>query len=292
MRKNAINLGIFRFGVDYETPRLCEEADKLGIQVHIYDRDKLTITNASDTFKVFHKSDLISGLTHVIFRNGNSSLNIHNLGFQRELLMKWFSANNTKVLNGNCVLNSTNASKLWESMLFIKNNVPTVESYAFGNVEQIPNNFFIHPKVAKQIHGSVGKQVWKITTSKQAVQLSSEVGIGTLLFQPFYPGGVDYRVIVIGATCLGAVERTARAGDFRTNARGAVTKKTTLTEEMMQLSISAAKAMGFEYAGVDLIPTQEGLRVLEVNKTAKFKVFEANTKANVAKHIISYLCKQ
>lgn len=87
----------------------------------------------------------------------------------------------------------------------------------------------------------------------------------------------DIRAFVVGGQVLGAIYRVAPSGQWITNlARGGNAQPCELTEELENLAVRASSAVGTIYAGVDLLETTEGLKVIEVNGTPSGKgIFEA-----------------
>jgi ribosomal protein S6--L-glutamate ligase len=90
-------------------------------------------------------------------------------------------------------------------------------------------------------------------------------------------GGVDYRLFVGGGEVKACVRRTAPRGDWRSNAaRGAGVAEASSSREWDRVALAAARALGLDFAGVDLAVTAEGPTVLEVNGVPNFRaVFEA-----------------
>jgi gamma-F420-2:alpha-L-glutamate ligase len=100
--------------------------------------------------------------------------------------------------------------------------------------------------------------------------------------------GTDLRVLVIGNTVIGAMQRI-NENDFRANiALGGHGQKYTVDLELEELAINSARSIGLEIAGVDVLFTDTGYTVLEINSAPGFKGFEEYTKVNVAKSIIEY----
>jgi RimK family alpha-L-glutamate ligase len=101
-------------------------------------------------------------------------------------------------------------------------------------------------------------------------------------------GGRDVRVFIVGGRVLGAIERRAAAGDWRTNvARGASAEPFELPATWAQLAVRAADAIGADYAGVDLLPSREGeVYVLEVNGIPGWEGLQKATGLDVAGAIV------
>jgi ribosomal protein S6--L-glutamate ligase len=104
--------------------------------------------------------------------------------------------------------------------------------------------------------------------------------------------GRDIRVIVVGGKALGCMERVAQEGEFRSNIElGGVGKKVDPSKEYLAAAEKAAKSLGLDYCGVDLLETKEGPVLCEVNSNAFFEGFEKVTGQDVAtayaRHIVA-----
>jgi RimK family alpha-L-glutamate ligase len=106
--------------------------------------------------------------------------------------------------------------------------------------------------------------------------------------------GVDIRAFVVGGRVLGAIERTAAAGDWRTNvARGGTARAIELARPLRQMAVRAAAAVGAEYAGVDLIESHQGQAyVIEVNAIPGWQGLQRATGIDVAAAIVDHLVER
>jgi ribosomal protein S6--L-glutamate ligase len=102
--------------------------------------------------------------------------------------------------------------------------------------------------------------------------------------------GSDIRVIVVGNRCVAAMRRTASHGDFRSNLhRGGTAKPFELDENSRKLAAQAARAHGLGVAGVDLLISDRGPLLLEVNSSPGLEGIETTTGIDVAAEIVRYL---
>jgi ribosomal protein S6--L-glutamate ligase len=104
-------------------------------------------------------------------------------------------------------------------------------------------------------------------------------------------GGSDVRAFVVGGRVLGAIERRANDGDWRTNvSRAASARPVELPAPSEQLAVRAAEAVGADYAGVDLLPSRDGrVFVLEVNGIPGWEGLQRATGIDVAGAIVAQL---
>lgn len=104
--------------------------------------------------------------------------------------------------------------------------------------------------------------------------------------------GSDIRCFVVGDRVVAAMQRTAKEGDFRSNLhRGGTAQVVKLTPEERSLAVKAAKVMGLNVAGVDLIRSDHGPLVLEVNSSPGLEGIERVTGKDVADIIIDFIEK-
>lgn len=104
--------------------------------------------------------------------------------------------------------------------------------------------------------------------------------------------GSDIRCFVIGDKVVAAMQRVAKEGEYRSNLhRGGVAKEVKLSPEERTLAVRAARVMGLDVAGVDIIRSSHGPLVLEVNSSPGLEGIEKATGKDIAGAIISYIEK-
>jgi [lysine-biosynthesis-protein LysW]--L-2-aminoadipate ligase len=152
-----------------------------------------------------------------------------------------------------------------------------------------------YPVVLKPTAGSWGRLLAKINDREaaEAVLEHKEI-LGSYHHSIFYiqeyvpkPGG-DIRAFVVGGRVIGASYRSSP--HWITNvARGASTAPCPVTPAMEEIALRAAAAVGGEILGVDLVETEEGLKVIEINTGAEFKGLVEATGVDVPAAIVEYL---
>jgi RimK family alpha-L-glutamate ligase len=145
--------------------------------------------------------------------------------------------------------------------------------------------------VIKPIFGSLGHGMVRVSDPDVALRIVRALDQTRPVFyvqRAIDHGGRDVRVFVVGGRVLGAIERRAVDGDWRTNvARGASAQPFDLPDSWAQLAVRAAAAIGADYAGVDLLPSREGeVYVLEVNGIPGWEGLQKATGLDVAGAIV------
>ena len=149
------------------------------------------------------------------------------------------------------------------------------------------------PVIIKLLQGTQGVGVMK-ADSAEAVESTIDTlwGLGqNIILQEFIAEskGRDIRAIVVGGELVAAMRRTARQGDFRSNLhRGGEGTRAELPSEYARAAVDAARIMGLGMAGVDLLESHEGPRVIEVNSSPGLRGVERATGIDVAQRIITH----
>jgi len=147
--------------------------------------------------------------------------------------------------------------------------------------------------VCKPLFGSEGRGLFRLTDEDAAYRACKmlEQQQAVIYLQQFiaHPGH-DLRVLVIGEKTFG-MKRT-NLNDWRTNAsRGAQCEPLTVTSELESLAHRAARAVGTEIAGVDLLVGNDGATyVLEVNAVPGWRVLAQTLDVDIAKEVVEYFC--
>jgi len=163
-----------------------------------------------------------------------------------------------------------------------------------GDITQLIHLVGGPPVVIKLLEGTQGIGVVLAETTK-AAKSTIEAFYGlkkNVLIQEFIAEakGSDIRAFVVGGRVVGAIKRQGLEGDFRSNLhRGGNAVAVDLTPHEEQTAIAAARALGLKVAGVDMLPSDRGLLVLEVNSSPGLEGVENATGIDVAAHIIAYI---
>src|SRR4029077_21236957 len=145
-------------------------------------------------------------------------------------------------------------------------------------------------KVARGTHGA-GVVLAETRKAAKAVMQAFYVEGVSFLVQEFIEesAGSDIRVFVVNGKVVASMERQTTDDDFRANLhQGGLGKPVRLTDEERKIAQKAAKAMGLQICGVDMLRSKRGPLVLEVNASPGFGI-EKITGHNVAEKIIEYV---
>jgi [lysine-biosynthesis-protein LysW]--L-2-aminoadipate ligase len=190
--------------------------------------------------------------------------------------------------------------KVAMSLAFARAGVPTLRTAMAFTVESALaiGERFGYPLVVKPVSGSWGRLLARANSpSALATILEQKRALGGHQHGVFYlqeyiaKPGRDIRAFIVGGEVLAASYRNAE--HWVTNvARGAVSTPCPLTDDVVTLTRAAAEAVGAEIAGVDLVETADGLKVIEINSGAEFKGLKGTTTIPVADVIVDYAARK
>lgn len=150
------------------------------------------------------------------------------------------------------------------------------------------------PLVIKEAFGSFGEQVYLVDSYEQLHKQIAEIGNKPFIFQEFISSsyGVDIRLQVVGDQVVAGMKRRSK-DDFRANiTSGGTMEPYDATEEESRLAVAATKAIGADFAGVDILFGENGPLVCEVNSNAHIRNLLDCTNINAADYVIDYIFSQ
>jgi RimK family alpha-L-glutamate ligase len=148
--------------------------------------------------------------------------------------------------------------------------------------------------VIKPIFGSLGHGMVRVSDPDTALRVARALDQIRAVFyiqRAIDHGGRDVRIFVVGGRVIGAIERRAPAGEWRTNvAIGGSATTVEVPSGMQEIAVRAAAAVGADYAGVDVLPALDGsLYVLEVNGIPGWEGLQKATGVDVAGAIVEHV---
>ncbi|MCH1580670.1 MAG: 30S ribosomal protein S6--L-glutamate ligase [Luminiphilus sp.] len=274
----------------YSTSRLLEEAIASGHECSVIDTLKCYMDISSAKPAVWYRGSQLDRLDAIIPRIGAS---ITNYG---TAVIRQFEMMDTYALVGSIPLGRSR-SKLRALQLLSRKGLgmpATGFAHDISNTRQLIKLVGGAPVVVKLLEGTQGRGVVLAETAKAAesvIEAFKELG-ADFLVQEFIKeaGGSDVRCFVIGNRVVAAMERTSAAGEFRSNLhRGGSARLTKLTAVERRTALKAAQTMGLNVAGVDILRSDRGPLVMEVNSSPGLKGIEEATGVNVAGKIIEFI---
>jgi [lysine-biosynthesis-protein LysW]--L-2-aminoadipate ligase len=192
----------------------------------------------------------------------------------------------------------TSSNKLFCTLALAKAGIPTPRTQLAFTEDSVLQALegLGYPAVLKPVVGSWGRlsALLKDTDTVRAIIEDREYMHP--VYQVYYLQEFvkrpprDIRSFVIGEEAIAAIYRNASPSDWRTNtARGGKAEKCPISDELNELSLKAAKVVGGEIVGVDLMETPEGFTVHEVNNTTEFKNTVPVTGVDIPSRIVDYL---
>lgn len=169
----------------------------------------------------------------------------------------------------------------------------TVYGVAY-DMEELLSSFQDFPVIIKLTQGTHGHGVILAETYQSALSTIETLSASNISFviQEFIAesNGADLRAIVVDGVVVAAMKRQSKAGDFRSNLhRGGSSEAIILTHEEERLAIRTAKVLRLGVCGVDILQSNRGPLVLEVNSTPGLEGIETTTGKNISKSIIGYI---
>lgn len=150
-----------------------------------------------------------------------------------------------------------------------------------------------YPMVIKEVYGSFGNQVYLVKNYKELLDIINKIGNKDFIFQEYIKTshGKDIRIQVVGNKVITSMYRYSNCDDFRANLTiGGKMKEYMPSYEESNMAIKACKALGLDFAGVDILFGENNKPILcEVNSNAHFKNIFDCTGVNVANNIMEHI---
>jgi len=194
----------------------------------------------------------------------------------------------------------TCGNKLFTTLALMRAGVPTPTTYIAFSAESALKALeeLGYPSIFKPIIGSWGRMVSPLIENMSAKALFEILNEMGPLYKIFYLQEMvnkpqrDIRTFVIGDEVVAAIYRYAKPGEWRTNtARGGRAVKCPINDDLIELSLKAAEAVGGGVLGVDIMESEKGLLVHEVNSTIEFKNTVPVTGVDIPRLIMKYVKK-
>lgn len=273
----------------YSTKRLVEAAKEKGHDVEIINHNKCHLVMEKGKPSITIGAEKVKGVDVIIPRIGSPSTQ-----FGAAVIQHFDIQGIPSTLSSASLIRSRD--KLRSLQLISKSGIGIPKSVfarhpKSENVKQIISEVGGTPVILKLLEGTHGTGVIKadtISSTRSAVEAFSGLK-KDLIVQEFIEEakGKDIRVFVVNGEVVGSMERTSEDGEFRSNLhKGGVAKKIDIDEKTAKTAIESAKLLGLDIAGVDLLLSNRGPLVLEVNSSPGLEGIEKATGINIAEKII------
>ena len=276
----------------YSHKRLVEAAEDRGHTLDILNTTRCTVNIASHRPTITYNGNTLEGYDAVIPRIGAS---ITNYG---AAVLRQFEMAGVWPLNESVAIGRSR-DKLRSMQIFAKYGLG-LPLTAYANdpkqAEEIIKAVNGPPVVIKLLEGTQGIGVVlaeTMSSAKSVIEAFRGANVN-ILVQEFIKeaGGTDIRALVVGGKVVAAMKRTGAADDFRSNLhRGGSAQIVKITPEERSTALRAAKHMGLNVCGVDMLRSNHGPVIMEVNSSPGLEGIENATGKDVAGQIIEFIEK-
>lgn len=273
----------------YSTSRLVDAARLAGARPLVMDTLRCTMVVAAGASSLLYRGAQVTGISAAIPRIGAS---ITGYGVA---VVNHFETMGIRVLNTSRGI-SRSRDKLRCLQLLAQANIDvprTVMATSGAGVGRLVEQVGGLPCIIKLLRGTQGVGVMIANTLPEAQTiLQTFWGLGQdVCLQEFVheSKGRDVRALVVGDKVVGAMRRKAKKGEFRSNIhRGGEGKPVRLDRQYIDTAVQAAKLVGLDICGVDMLEGARGPRVMELNSSPGFEGLERATKKDIAGAIIAH----
>lgn len=277
----------------YSTRRLVEAGEARGHEIKVIDTLRCYMNMATHKPTIHYKGKALEGFDAVIPRIGAS------ITFYGTAVVRQFEMMGVYPLNESVAI-SRSRDKLRSLQLLSRKGIGMPVTGFAHSPDEIPDLIDMvggAPLVIKLLEGTQGIGVVLADTRKVAESvIEAFLGLkANILIQEYIAesSGADIRCLVIGDKVVAAMKRQAKPGEFRSNLhRGGTATLVKITPEERATAVRAARIMGLSVAGVDLIRSNHGALVMEVNSSPGLEGIETATGKDVAGMIYSFMEKK
>lgn len=277
----------------YSTFRLVEEAKKRGHDVHVIDTLRCYMNITSHKPSIHYRGNMLLDFDAVIPRIGAS------ITFYGTAVLRQFETTGVFTVNESIAI-TRSRDKLRSIQLLTRKDIGLPRTGIAHSPDDINDLIAMvggAPFVIKILEGTQGIGVVLAETDQAATSvIEAFLGMKVHIMVQEYikeAKGADIRCLVIDGEVIAAIKRQAKPGEFRSNLhRGGKATPIEITQEERKAAEKAAKIMGLNVAGVDLLRSNRGPLVMEVNSSPGLRGIEAAVDINVASLIIQFIEKK
>lgn len=274
----------------YSTKRLIEAGEKRGHHMVVLDHTKCDMLIERKKQQIFYNGHEVKDIDAIIPRIG-ASVTFYGTAVVRQFEMKKvFTTTESQAL-------VRSRDKL-RSLQILSRAGLHLPKTAFTNFSKDNQNIVSQvggaPCVIKLLEGTQGVGVVLAETNSAAESVLDAFGglKARVIVQEFIKEakGADIRAFVVDGVVVGAMKRQAKEGEFRSNLhRGGTASIIELSDEEENAALRAAKALGLSIAGVDMLQSYTGPKIMEVNSSPGLEGIESATGIDIANAIIRFI---
>lgn len=276
----------------YSSMRLLEAAKARGHEARVLDPTHCYMNITSMKPSIHYQGENLADYDAVIPRIGPS------ITFYGTAVLRQFEVMNTFCLNNSAAI-SRSRDKMASTQLLARKDIDlpiTAFAHNPDNIDDLIAEVGGAPLVIKLVEGSQGIGVVLAETDNAARSvIQAFMGLNAnIMVQEFIreARGSDIRCFVIGDKVVAAIKRQSREGEFRSNLhRGGTASVERLTPLERATAVRAAKIMGLDVCGVDLLRSNRGPLVIEVNSSPGLEGIEKATGKDIARLMIEFIEK-
>jgi ribosomal protein S6--L-glutamate ligase len=276
----------------YSHQRLIEAAEARGHEIEVIDTMRVYVHIASHRPEMYYRGEKVEGFDAVIPRIGAS------VTFFGTAVLRQFEMMGVYPLNESVAIGRSR-DKLRSHQLLARKGIGlpvTVFAHSTSRADEIVEMLGGAPVIIKLLEGTQGIGVVLGETTAAAKSMIQAFGglKANILVQEFIKeaGSSDIRCLVVGDKVVASMMRKGAEGDFRSNLhRGGSALTVKITPEERSVAVRAAKVMGLNVCGVDMLRSNHGPVVMEVNSSPGLEGLEKATGKDVAGSIIDFLEK-
>lgn len=276
----------------YSTKRLVEAGEARGHEMHVLNHLLCYMNIVSHRPEIHYNGKVLTGFDAIIPRIG-ASVTFYGTAVVRQFeMMGVYSVNESVSI-------ARSRDKLRSLQLLSRKGIGLpVTGFAHSTkaTDDLIEMVGGAPLIVKLLEGTQGKGVILAETQKAAEStIQAFRSLKTRFLVQEYikeSGGADIRCFVVGERVVASMMRKGAPGDFRSNIhRGGTAKKIKITPEERSTAVRSAKIMGLNVAGVDLLRSNHGPLVMEVNSSPGLQGIENATNIDIAAKIIDFIEK-
>jgi len=289
-----MKIGILSRGIGlYSTQSLARAGSRRGHHMQIIDHLRCNLILEPNTPQIHYDGQRLQGLEAVIPRIGASVTAYGASVIKQFELMGIYSA-----VRSNALLLSRDKLRSLQKLSIGGIQIP--KTFVVNNLEELPylmKSFRGAPVVIKLLEGTHGAGVILSETLNTTISIieAFQKANQQVLIQEFIEEaqGADIRAIVVGGRVVASMKRQAARGEFRSNLhRGASAHAINLTPEEEKIAKKSARLLGLDVAGVDMLQSNRGPLVMEVNASPGLEGIEGATGVDVAGEIINFVSEK